>query len=132
MRYVSAYLLAVLGGNPNPTVASIEKILASVGIECDQQRAQSVIDAGKGRGVEDIVAQGMQLIQQTCTTGTPIAVDDTNTPSPPPTEKPAPSALVPVAPENDDPMDDMVRACIHLQVLAFSHYTFLFLAVQLI
>jgi large subunit ribosomal protein LP2 len=59
MRYAAAYLLAVLGGNSSPDVAAIAKILGSVGIECDQNRAQKVVDACKGRDVNEIIAGGM-------------------------------------------------------------------------
>ncbi|CAF1083258.1 unnamed protein product [Adineta steineri] len=62
MRYSAAYLLAVLGGNPSPSVADITNILGSVGIECDEKRAQEVIDACKGRSVDDIIASGMKKI----------------------------------------------------------------------
>jgi ribosomal protein L12E/L44/L45/RPP1/RPP2 len=58
MRYAAAYLLAILGGNPSPTVASIAKILDSVGIECDPIRAQIVIDACKGKSTDELIAEG--------------------------------------------------------------------------
>lgn len=59
MKYSAAYLLALLGGNSSPDVAAIAKILGSVGIECDEKRAQQVIDACQGRNVEEIIANGM-------------------------------------------------------------------------
>jgi large subunit ribosomal protein LP2 len=62
MRYAAAYLLAILGGNASPDVAAIAKILASVGIECDENRAQKVVDACKGRDVNDIIASGLTKI----------------------------------------------------------------------
>jgi large subunit ribosomal protein LP2 len=62
MRYTAAYLLAVLGGNRSPDVADIAKILGSVGIECDEKRAQKVVDACKGRNVDEIIANGMEKI----------------------------------------------------------------------
>ncbi|KAK1152640.1 60S acidic ribosomal protein P2 [Acipenser oxyrinchus oxyrinchus] len=37
MRYVAAYLLAVLGGNTRPSSKDIKNILGSVGIEADDQ-----------------------------------------------------------------------------------------------
>lgn len=42
MRYVAAYLLAVLGGNNNPSAKDIKSILGSVGIEADDERLNKV------------------------------------------------------------------------------------------
>lgn len=42
MRYVAAYLLAVLGGNESPTSKDLKKILDSVGIETDDERMNKV------------------------------------------------------------------------------------------
>jgi len=58
MRYVAAYLLAVLGGNASPDLATIEKILSSVGVETDKTRAEKVISELKGKSVEDLIKQG--------------------------------------------------------------------------
>ena len=43
MRYVAAYLLAVLGGNKNPSNSDLEKILGAVGLEVDNERLSKVI-----------------------------------------------------------------------------------------
>ncbi|CAF0890903.1 unnamed protein product [Rotaria sordida] len=72
MRYSAAYLLAILGGNPSPDVAAIAKIMGSVGIECDEQRAQKVIDACKGRDVNEIIAEGLKKIDGIGLTSTPM------------------------------------------------------------
>lgn len=42
MRYVAAYLLAVLGGNHKPSAKDIKNILGSVGIEADDERLNKV------------------------------------------------------------------------------------------
>ncbi|VVC94145.1 unnamed protein product [Leptidea sinapis] len=42
MRYVTAYLLAVLGGKAAPAAADIEKILSSVGIEADSEKLKKI------------------------------------------------------------------------------------------
>jgi large subunit ribosomal protein LP2 len=62
MRYVSAYLLAVLGGNENPTSANIQKILSSVGIEVDEERLNKVINELKGKSIEELIAQGREKL----------------------------------------------------------------------
>lgn len=62
MRYVSAYLLAVLGGAENPTSAQLQKILSSVGIEVDDERLNKVINELKGKSVEELIAQGREKL----------------------------------------------------------------------
>ena len=54
MRYVAAYLLAVLGGNENPTAADIEKILGSVGIDVDGEKLGKVISELKGKNISEV------------------------------------------------------------------------------
>ena len=54
MRYVAAYLLAVLGGNENPTAADIEKILGSVGIDVDEEKLGKVISELKGKNINEV------------------------------------------------------------------------------
>lgn len=62
MRYAAAYVLATLAGNSNPDAATIAKILGSVGIDCDNAKAQKVINACKGKNVEDIIAEGTKKL----------------------------------------------------------------------
>lgn len=38
MRYVSAYMLAVLGGKEKPSASDLENILGSVGIDADAEK----------------------------------------------------------------------------------------------
>ncbi|XP_019407139.1 PREDICTED: 60S acidic ribosomal protein P2 [Crocodylus porosus] len=58
MRYVAAYLLAILGGNESPTSKDLKKILDSVGIETDDERVNKVISELNGKNIEDVIAQG--------------------------------------------------------------------------
>jgi len=58
MRYVSAYLLAQLGGHNQPTVDDMKKILGSVGIDCEEERAKRVIESLKGKNVEELIEKG--------------------------------------------------------------------------
>ena len=58
MRYAAAYVLATLAGNANPDVSTISKILGSVGIDCDEAKAKKVIDACKGKNVDEIIEEG--------------------------------------------------------------------------
>lgn len=58
MRYIAAYLLAVLGGKEAPVKGDIEKILSSVGIEADNEKLQKVIADLNGKSIEELIAQG--------------------------------------------------------------------------
>ena len=63
MRYIAAYMLAQLGGNHDPTPKDIEKIVTSVGIECDKKRAEKVCNDLKGKKIEDLIAKGNSFFQ---------------------------------------------------------------------
>ena len=54
MRYVAAYLLAVLGENAAPTAADIKIILESVGVSYDDERASSVISKLQGKDINEV------------------------------------------------------------------------------
>ncbi|WP_411025438.1 60S acidic ribosomal protein P2 [Salmonella sp. s55004] len=58
MRYVAAYLLAVLGGNKSPSSGDIKKILGSVGIEADDEKLKIVIGELKGKDLEELIKNG--------------------------------------------------------------------------
>ncbi|CCI44221.1 hypothetical protein ABG067_002704 [Albugo candida] len=62
MRYIAAYLLAVLGGNESPSAANIEKILNSVGIEIDSERLEKVISELSGKSIDQIIADGSKKL----------------------------------------------------------------------
>lgn len=59
MRYVAAYLLAVLGGKTSPNQNDIEKILSSVGIETDGEKLKKVIAELNGKSIEELISQGI-------------------------------------------------------------------------
>ncbi len=58
MRYVAAYLLAVLGGKSAPSSDDIKKILSSVGINAEDDLVNKVIGELKGKDVEEVIAAG--------------------------------------------------------------------------
>lgn len=62
MRYVAAYMLAVLGGSENPKNADIEKILSSVGIEADSERLTKVVKELNGKSVDELIAAGREKL----------------------------------------------------------------------
>lgn len=57
MRYVAAYLLAVLGGNETPSEGDLKKILESVGVGYDAERASTVVGQLKGKVIDDLIAE---------------------------------------------------------------------------
>ena len=115
MRYSAAYLLALLGGNSSPDVAAIAKILTSVGIECDRDRAQKVIDACAGRNVEEIIAGGMIKLSDVLTNTSSETTAQTPSIQPPVENQTAPVEGTEPQPP-DSPIDDdtFVSACAHL------------------
>ncbi|XP_013781318.1 60S acidic ribosomal protein P2-like [Limulus polyphemus] len=58
MRYVAAYLLAVLGGNKNPSAKDLEKILGSVGIEVESEQLTKVIKELGGKDLNELMEAG--------------------------------------------------------------------------
>ena len=58
MKIVSAYLLAVLGGNASPAEKDITAILKSVGVSEDAAKINDFLGKVKGKSVEEIIAQG--------------------------------------------------------------------------
>ncbi|KAH0951840.1 hypothetical protein HN011_000016 [Eciton burchellii] len=62
MRYVAAYLLAVLGGKASPSQNDIEKILSSVGIETDAEKLKKVISELNGKSIDEVIAQGREKL----------------------------------------------------------------------
>eukprot|EP00051_Salpingoeca_urceolata_P006162 m.81919 g.81919 ORF g.81919 m.81919 type:complete len:112 (-) comp14707_c1_seq3:563-898(-) len=62
MRYVAAYLLAVLGGNAKPSEKDITAILESVGITADKDRLAKVVSLLADRPIEDVLAEGLEKL----------------------------------------------------------------------
>ena len=62
MRYIAAYLLAVLGGNEQPSAADVKKILSSVGVEVDGERLNKVISELEGKDVNEVIAAGSKKL----------------------------------------------------------------------
>merc|ERR1711931_312858 len=62
MRYVAAYLLAVLGGNPSPSAADIKKILSSVGVDAEAGALDKVVECLKGKDINELIQEGNQKL----------------------------------------------------------------------
>ncbi|XP_066941428.1 LOW QUALITY PROTEIN: uncharacterized protein [Macrobrachium rosenbergii] len=61
MRYVAAYCLAALSGG-SPSAKDIEKILSSVGVDCDADEAKKVVGELEGKNLEELIAEGMSKL----------------------------------------------------------------------
>ncbi|XP_038863251.1 60S acidic ribosomal protein P2-like [Salvelinus namaycush] len=62
MRYVSAYLLAVLGGNTSPSSKDIKTILGSVGIEAEDVRLDKVVNELNGKDINEVMNSGLSKL----------------------------------------------------------------------
>jgi large subunit ribosomal protein LP2 len=61
MRYVAAYLLAVLGGNTSPKAKDLKQILSSVGVDADSDSLSKVISELDGKDLNEIIAAGEKI-----------------------------------------------------------------------
>nr|ACM08252.1 60S acidic ribosomal protein P2 [Salmo salar] len=62
MRYVAAYLLAVLGGNTSPSSKDIKNILGSVGIEAEAGRLDKVVSELNGKDINEVMNSGLSKL----------------------------------------------------------------------
>merc|ERR1719242_668572 len=62
MRYVAAYLLAVLGGNASPKKKDIESILGSVGIEAEADKIDLLLKQLAGKNIEEVMEAGKEKL----------------------------------------------------------------------
>ena len=49
MKYVSAYLMCVLGGNDTPSEDDVKGVLAAVGVEVDAEKLTSFMSSVAGK-----------------------------------------------------------------------------------
>ncbi|VEN63063.1 unnamed protein product [Callosobruchus maculatus] len=66
MRYVAAYLFAVLGGKASPSGTDIVKMLGPVGVEADGERIKRVISELSGKSIEELISQGREKLLKGC------------------------------------------------------------------
>jgi len=58
MKYLGAYMLAVMGGNASPSAADIKKILETAGIEIDDSVLTRVMSELEGKDVMELITEG--------------------------------------------------------------------------
>ena len=59
MKYLSAYLMAVVAGDSHPTKAKVEAILKSVGAEIDQEILATFLAKVEGKNAHELIAAGL-------------------------------------------------------------------------
>ena len=69
MRYVAAYLLAVLGGNEKPSENDIKAILSSVGIDADATCIKKVMGELSGKNINEVMEAGREKLASVPTGG---------------------------------------------------------------
>eukprot|EP00922_Rhytidocystis_sp_ex-Travisia-forbesii_P012709 GHVS01019130.1.p1 GENE.GHVS01019130.1~~GHVS01019130.1.p1 ORF type:complete len:109 (+),score=41.16 GHVS01019130.1:197-523(+) len=63
MKYVAAYLMAVLSGNEAPSSKDVETILGSVGGEVDKDVLGAFMKSVKGKSPHELIAEGLTKLQ---------------------------------------------------------------------
>ena len=58
MRHIAAYLLAVLGGNNNPTAEDLKKIFAAAGVEAEEAQTTKILEELKGKNIYEVMKAG--------------------------------------------------------------------------
>ena len=60
MKYISAYLLCVIGGNHNPTKDQVAEILKVAGAECDNAKLDALFKEVEGKDAFELIAAGKE------------------------------------------------------------------------
>ncbi|CAO3570916.1 60S acidic ribosomal protein P2 [Mortierella alpina] len=58
MKYLAAYLLLTIGGNTAPAAKDVSALLATVGIEAEAERIESLIAQLAGKDINELIAEG--------------------------------------------------------------------------
>ncbi|CAL5027649.1 unnamed protein product [Urochloa decumbens] len=60
MKFVAAYLLAVLAGNNSPSAEDLTTILESVGAEVDNEKMEFLLSQLSGKDITELIAAGRE------------------------------------------------------------------------
>uniref|UniRef100_A0A0D9X5V0 60S acidic ribosomal protein P2 n=1 Tax=Leersia perrieri TaxID=77586 RepID=A0A0D9X5V0_9ORYZ len=63
MRFVAAYLMATMGGNPHPCKDDVRAILGSVGADVDEAKLDFLFEQIAGKDVTELLAAGAAACQ---------------------------------------------------------------------
>jgi large subunit ribosomal protein LP2 len=62
MKHLAAYLLLVAGGNATPSAADVKALLATVGVEADNERLTQLLGELEGKDLTELIAQGKEKL----------------------------------------------------------------------
>ncbi|GMJ02956.1 hypothetical protein HRI_003964800 [Hibiscus trionum] len=74
MKEIAVYLLAVLGGNANPSAQDLNRILASVGAEVDDGKIELLLSQVKGKDLTELIAVGREKFATIPSAGAAVTV----------------------------------------------------------
>ncbi|KAL6847894.1 hypothetical protein ACP4OV_022022 [Aristida adscensionis] len=60
MKFIAAYLLAVLSGKPSPSADDLTAILESVGCEVDNEKMELLLSQLSGKDITELIAAGRE------------------------------------------------------------------------
>merc|ERR1711968_194870 len=66
MKVIAAYMLAVVGGNDKPDVASVKKILSSVGIDLDgddSKKLEDLVEEMSAKDLDEVMKAGLEKLK---------------------------------------------------------------------
>ncbi|KAG0226383.1 60S acidic ribosomal protein P2 [Mortierella sp. GBA43] len=58
MKYLASYLLLQIGGKANPSAKDITTLLATVGIEAESDRIDTLLAEINGKNIDELIAEG--------------------------------------------------------------------------
>ena len=73
MYYLSAFLLAQLGGSEAPSKDELKKIITAAGAQFDESRAEAIIASLSGKNIESLIAQGRSQLASVPAGGAAVA-----------------------------------------------------------
>ncbi|KAL8482281.1 hypothetical protein ACS0TY_028443 [Phlomoides rotata] len=71
---ITAYLLAVLGGNASPSAKYLKGILGSVGVDQDNDMIEHLLTQVKGKDIMELIAAGREKLASVPSGGGAVAV----------------------------------------------------------
>ncbi len=73
MKSIAAYMIAVLGGKAEPTADDVKAILKSVDVAVEDEKLNSLLEALKGKNLEELIASGKEKMSTVAVCAAPAA-----------------------------------------------------------
>jgi large subunit ribosomal protein LP2 len=73
MKYLASYLLLALGGKASPSAKDITALLATVGIEAESARIESLLAQLKGKDINEVTTRVLWKGQHSNTLFSPLS-----------------------------------------------------------